>query len=306
MPYQRYGFDPTYHVIKGRWNISLGANYQRNDLGGCRKGDVYTIVKDTLTGFPPNGERSFDETNYIERFTTDFTPDNTNIFFLGFYAGKRTADRLADILYYDNHAMTLAVDGNRIYTMQYYNENLRTRKGDFILGTLDYAHSFHNASKLSSSFFYESTLLGGPTTNRNLGYPDTSIILQDEYNTNDNPLHGIRFQVDYAFKPLPIGQLETRYQFRSLDHTKDFVYDRRNKDTGVFELVIEFSSEVDLIRILHSGYAPVSGQRRRWEYNAGIRIEGMGREFILRDKAYTIDTTYKTVPGGLVPTYVKG
>lgn len=290
--HQRYGMDATYNIIKGNWNISLGANYQRNDLGGRREGDVFTIINDTLTQFPSDGERSFDEVNYSGRFTVDYIPDTTNTYSVGFYAGKRSKDRTADILYYDNHAITPATGGARAYTMQYFNENLRIRKGDFVLGSLDYARIFKNSSELTTSLLYEYTLLGGPTTNRNLGFPETSTILQDEYNTNDNPLHGIRFQMDYRWSPFSFGQLETGYQFRFLDHTGDFVYERRNNDTGEFELVPEFSSEVDLQRTLHSGYVQLSGGKGQWEYSAGTRVEAMHRDFDLRDKTNTIDTTY--------------
>lgn len=290
--HERYGVDATYNIRKGDWNISLGANYQRNDIGGRREGDVFTIINDTLTRFPSDGERSFDEVNYSGRFTVDFTPDTLNTYSLGFYAGKRSKDRTADILYFDNNGSTTANGGDRFYTFQYFNENLRIRKGDFVLGSFDYAHTFGNNSKLSTSFFYEYTLLGGPTTNRNLGFPDTNTILQDEFNTNDNPLDGIRFQLDYAWKPFSLGQLETGYQYRNLDHTGDFVYERRNNATGEFELVPEFSSEVDLKRSIHSGYTQLTGKKKKWEYAAGVRIEAMDRDFDLRDKTNTVDTTY--------------
>ncbi|MFK7811054.1 MAG: TonB-dependent receptor plug domain-containing protein, partial [Maribacter sp.] len=210
---QRYGVDATYNIRSDQWNISLGANYQRNDLAGRREGDVFTIVDDRKTQLPSDGERSFDEVNYSGRFTVDFTPDSTNTYSLGFYAGKRSKDRTADILYNDNNAISPVNGGNRLYTFQYFNENLRIRRGDFVLGSFDYAHDFKNGSKLSTSFLYEYTLLGGPTTNLNLGFPNTSEVLQDEFNTNDNPLNGIRFQVDYALKELPFGKIETGYQY---------------------------------------------------------------------------------------------
>ena len=290
--HQRYGLDATYNVRKGDWNISLGASYQRNDLGGRREGDVFTIINDTLTQFPSDGERSFDEINYSGRFTVDFTPDTLNTYSLGFYAGKRSKDRLADIIYFDNHKITPVDSENRISSFQYFNHNLRKRKGDFVLGSFDYAHSFSNNSKLSTSILYEYTLLGGPTTNQNLGQPDNTIVYQDEYNTNDNPLNGFRLQLDYKWKPFSFGTLETGYQYRNLVHTGDFVYERLNNATGVFELLPAFSSEVDLKRNLHSGYAQVSGNKDQWDYSAGIRIEAMDRDFELRDKTNTIDTTY--------------
>ncbi len=284
----KYGADFTLNYRKEKWNISAGAAYLRNDITGLRIGDVYTIINDTLTRFPSDGERSFDEESFSGRFTVDYTLDERNRFSFGFYAGERSKDRTADILYYDNHAI---YEGERLYTLQYFNENLRIRKGDFVLGSLDYEHSFRNNSRLSTSFLYEYTLLGGPTTNRNLGWPDLDFVYQDEYNTNDNPLYGIRFQTDYSM-PISFGTLELGYQYRNLDHIGDFVYDRKNNETGEWELVPEFSSSVELIRIIHSGYAQLGGSLNKWDFSAGVRMEYMDRELMLSDKAGELDTTY--------------
>lgn len=289
---QRYGADITYNYKNEKWNVSLGGNYQRNDKAGRREGDVYTIINDVMTQFPSDGERSFDELNYSGSFTLDYTPNVSNNLSLGFYAGKRSKDRTADIVYYDNHAISPVVGGNRIYTFQYYNENLRIRKGDFVLGSVDYNHKFSNDAKLSTSFLYEYTLLGGPTNNDNLGYPNTSIILQNEYNTNDNPLHGTRFQIDYALAPQDFGLLELGYQYRNLTHEGDFIYERLNNNSGLFELVPEFSSEVDLERQIHAAYAQLSKSNNILDYNLGVRTEAMDRKFDLRDKTGIIDTTY--------------
>ncbi|WP_057940243.1 TonB-dependent receptor domain-containing protein [Algoriphagus resistens] len=286
---KRYGADFTINHKKGKWDLSVGGNYQRNDINGRREGNVFTISGDTTTHFPSDGERSTDAETYSGRFTLGFTPNEYNDFSMGFYAGKKTSDRTADILYYDNHA---EVNGERLYTMQYYNENLRIRRGDFILGSLDYKHVFQNESQISGSLLYEYTMLGGPTTNRNLGYPDTGITYQDEYNTNDNPLHGTRIQVDYTASPKPFGTLEFGYQYRLLNHTGDFVYERKNSETGEFELVSEFSSTVDLNRVLHSGYGQLNGTKGKWSYSAGARVEFMDRTLDLTDRAGTVDTTY--------------
>ncbi|MFD2725113.1 TonB-dependent receptor domain-containing protein [Hyunsoonleella rubra] len=289
--HKRHGIDATYNVRTEKWNISLGANYQRNDLGGRREGDVFTIINDTKTQFPSTGERSFDEENYSGRFTVDFTPSESDAYSLGFFAGKRSKARLADIVYFDNHSVTPADSNNRDYTFQYFNHNLRERKGDFVLGSLDWTHSFNNTSELSASFLYEYTLLGGPTVNQNLGEPDRSILFQDEFNTNDNPLNGVRFQLDYKFKPFDFGTLETGYQYRNLSHTGDFIYERRTDFNDDFQLVPEFSSEVDLERTIHSGYAQLSGKSGKLEYAAGARLEVMDREFRLKDKTNTVDET---------------
>lgn len=289
--HQRYGVDATYNVRNEKWNLSLGANYQRNDLGGRREGDVYTIINDTLTRFPSTGERSFDEKNYSGRFTLDFTPNKNNTLSLGFFAGKRSKDRLADIVYLDNHAITPADSGDRVYTFQYFNHNQRERKGDFALGSLDWTHAFKNQSQLSVSILYEYTLLGGPTVNQNLGEPDRSILYQDEYNTNNNPLNGTRLNLDYQLRPFDFGTLEIGYQYRNLSHKGDFVYERRTDFNEDFALVPEFSSEVDLERTIHSGYVQLSGTKGKIEYAAGSRLEVMDRKFRLKDKSNTINET---------------
>lgn len=291
---QRYGIDATYNYRKNKWNFSLGASYQRNDISGRREGDVFTIIGDKKTSFPSDGERSFNETNYSGRFSVDFTPNENNNFSVGFFAGERSKDRTADILYFDNNAVSPVNSNNRLYTLQYFNENLRIRKSDFALGSFDYSHTFENNSKLSTTLLYEYTLLGGPTTNRNLRFPDTSVLIQDEFNTNDNPLFGTLFRLDYEFVTFDLGKLEVGYQYRFLDHQGDFIYERRTNTNEDFKLVPEFSSEIDLKRTLNSGYINLNGKKDKWEYIAGVRLEHMDRELQLQSKE--IDSEKETLP----------
>ncbi|TDT47342.1 outer membrane receptor protein involved in Fe transport [Maribacter spongiicola] len=291
--HQRHGIDATYYVKNDKWNFAFSGNYQRNDLGGRREGDVFTIINDVKTQFPSTGERSSNEVNYSGRATIDYSPDSTSVFSFGFFAGKRSNERLADIVYSDNHGISPANSNNRIYTFQYYNHNTRERKSDFAIGSLDYEHTFKNTSKLSTSFLYEYTLLGGPTVNQNLGFPDNSILYQDEFNTNTNPLNGVRFLLDYRFNALKLGVFETGYQYRNLDHKGDFVYERRPRFEDDFVLVPEFSSEVNLKRSIHSFYTQFTGQKGKWDYAAGARVEITNRTFELKDKANTVDETFK-------------
>ncbi|WP_405246379.1 outer membrane beta-barrel protein [Cellulophaga sp. Asnod2-G02] len=272
---QRYGVDATLNKRTDHWNISAGASYQRNDKTGRREGDVFIInqAENKQTFLPSDGERSFDDISYNGRFNVDFTPNKSDSYSVGFYAGKHTVDRLADIDYYDNNAVTPIGSEDRIYTFQYFNHNLRTRKGDFVLGSFDYSHVFSNESKFSASLLYEYTFLGGPTVNENLGSIDRSVLFQQEYNTNDNPLKGYRASIDYQWKPFSLGVLETGYQYRDLDHTGEFVYER----DGV--LVPEFSSDISLQRTLHSGYAQLTGTKGKWDYAGGTRLEAMNRKY---------------------------
>ena len=158
---------------------------------------------------------------------------------------------------------------------QYFNHNLRTRTGDFALGSFDYNHVFKNKTVVKTSFLMEYTLLGGPTTNQNISSSDPLEIYQDEYNTNDNPLLGTRINVDYSNIETNLGNLELGYQFRKLNHKGDFTYERKNPISEIFELVSEFSSEVNLKRTIHSTYGMLVGSKSKWNYNFGIRVEQM-------------------------------
>ncbi|WP_298494140.1 outer membrane beta-barrel protein [uncultured Algibacter sp.] len=285
---QRYGIDATVNKRNDKWNISLGASYQRNDKTGRREGEMFIIneAENKTTFLPSDGERSFDDISYNGRFNIDFTPNKKDEFSLGFFAGKHTKERLADIVYYDNHAVSPIGSDNRLYTFEYYNHNLRVRKGDFALGSFDYAHVFNDNSKLSTSILYEYTFLGGPTENDNLGHPDNSIIYQKEYNTNDNPLYGTRFNIDYKWKPFTFGTIETGYQYRDIDHTGEFVYERDGN------LVTEFSSDIELERIIHSGYVQLTGKKSKWDYAAGVRLESMDRTYTEALKSETNPNIY--------------
>ncbi|MCV9389259.1 outer membrane beta-barrel family protein [Reichenbachiella ulvae] len=275
---QRYGADFTLNYRKDKWDLALGGSYLRNDKSGRREGDVWTEIGDKRTEFPSDGERSFDETNYSGRMAVGFHPNERNDFNISIYGGKRSKDRTADI-YYDNKTYQLP-DGGQISAFDYYNENLRIRTGDFALGSFDYSHRFSNESKLSLSALYEYTLLGGPTTNRNLAtnWRQDQSIYNDEYNTNDNPLYGTRFNLDYDLAPTLLGQWTVGYQFRHLDHQGDFLYEAYDFDSDSWNIVPEYSSNLNLKRSIHSAYINLDGEGAQWNYGIGLRTELMDRK----------------------------
>ena len=276
------------------WNISASASYNRNDKTGRREGELYIInlLEDRQTFLPSDGERSFDDVNYNGRLNFEYTPNKSDRYSLGFFAGKRTKERLADITYYDNHSVSPIGSEQSSSSFSYYNHNLRIRRGDFILGSFDYDHDFSNGSKITNSVLYEYTFLGGPTFNDNVDTPEYNSIYQQEYNTNDNPLNGFRYNLDYTFKPSSFGQLEAGYQFRTLNHKGDFVYERDE------ELVPEFSSNIQLKRTIHSGYSQITGTKNKWDYTAGIRLESMNR-------SYTESLLSEAIPNNYTYDYVK-
>ena len=166
--------------------------------------------------------------------------------------------------------------GTPVDQLTYFNENLRVRRGDFIIGSLDYALRFKDNSSLKVSGLYERTVLGGPTDNANLDYPNTANILQLQFNTNDNPLDGVRLQMDYS-KNWGQTQWESGYLYRYLQHPGDFDYFDRDLDRDQWVENPLFTNSIDLRRSIHSIYSQVSGKSQKLSYTLGLRLEHFDR-----------------------------
>ncbi|GGG94584.1 TonB-dependent receptor [Parapedobacter pyrenivorans] len=268
---QRYGADVTANYRRGKWDVSLGANYLRNDNAGLRDGDVFTLVDNHKTSFPSYGERSFDKYNYGGRFNIVFTPNTRNEVSAGFFAGHKFQDRVADI-HYDNVTTELGT-GTVIGWNQYFNPNLQNKQGDFLLGNLDYSHTFSNGAKLSFSTLYEHAGLNGSTLNRNIVAADT---IQNTVSTYRNPLDGFRGKVDVAI-PIGQGMWESGYQYRLDKQHGQFVYSVKEAGETGFTTVPAFTGEVKAINQIHSVYSQYSGKSDRLEYMGGLRYEYANR-----------------------------
>jgi outer membrane receptor protein involved in Fe transport len=111
--------------------------------------------------------------------------------------------------------------------------------------------------------------------------------LQYQYNTNENPLTGLRLKADYVRK---FGDLswESGYQYRFLSHPGDFLYLDRDLKNDRWVENPEFSNRIELRREIHSLYSQVSGKRNRLSYGLGLRLEYMDRQVQLDQP----DTTY--------------
>lgn len=182
---QRYGADMTLNYKTGKWDFSTGLDYRRYDISGRREGYVNTYVGGILTEFPSDGERSFDELNYSGRASVSYTPANNQSITAGIFAGERSKDRTADILYSNQQRTRISQSellntsyyydlykenalpfnqGSVVDRITYFNENLRIRKSDFFIASLDYNYEFTDLSTLKASVLYERTVLGARPT----------------------------------------------------------------------------------------------------------------------------------------------
>ncbi|MGW8315473.1 MAG: outer membrane beta-barrel protein [Bacteroidales bacterium] len=266
----RHSVEVLYNYRKNNWDLSVGGNYNRNDLAGYREGDAYTenVADNKMTRFPSEGERSFNRYNYAARAAITYTVNPNNTISMGIFSGKRYQERDAN-LFYTNSTWTL--DGQvKIADNPYYNANKQIKQGTFTLGNVDYTHLFANKGSLTASFLYEYDNLHGTTHNRNLTEPGGSLI-QYVQNPYQKPINGYRFRLDYSV-PLGNGTLESGYQFRYDSQDGIFDYLITPEDPGQPDLD-KFRGTALSINQIHSVYSQFSESHEKLEYVVGLRYE---------------------------------
>lgn len=275
---KRFGGDLTFNYKKNKLDITVSANYLRNDVNGYREGDVFTknFANNTITRFPSNGERSFDKYNYGTKTAISYAANKNDAFSFGFYIGKKFQARRADLVY-SNTTSDLSTDA-LINQNTYFNSNLQTKEGTFTLSNFDYTHTFANKSNLITSLLYENANLYGNTINNNLDLPTKSIVLQQVSNPYSNPINGLRFKLDYSIA-IGSGKLESGYQYR-------FDKQNGNFDYIVYPLTAQpdaasFRGTAKSINHINGVYSQYSGKTNKLTYVAGLRYEYSARQVVL-------------------------
>lgn len=272
---RRFGGDITTNIRRGKWDIALGVDYKRNDNTGYRDGEVTTTLNGIHTSLPSLGERSYRREAYSGRTSLTFTPNEAHKVSASLYAGRRTEWRTADILY--RQTRTLIGETNPFERRDYYNMNMRERRGDFFIAALDYQHKFKNKGDLTTSFLFEHTELGGPTDNVNVNPENHRDTLDRQLMEEYNPLNGLRWNVDYRLPLKNNFTWETGYQFRHLVHVGEFAFKDKILNTADFVLRPEYGGDIDLTRNIHSVYSQIAKKGDRFSYNAGLRLEHTDR-----------------------------
>lgn len=277
---KRFGGDATVNYRKGKWDVSVSGNYNRNDNAGYREGDVYTknVAAGAITRFPSVGERSFKKYNYAGRTTVNFAAGTNDVISGGLFIGQRYQDREADLLYHNT--TTSFGNGALINATTYYNANTQTKEGTFTLANLAYTHTFRDKSTLGASLIYEHADLYGSTKNRNMYYPNTADTIQYVYNPYKRPISGYRFKIDHSL-PVGKGKLESGYQLRY--DTQDGQFDYLVTPLTSQPDADKFRGSLHAKNVINSLYSQYSGKAGKWEYNAGLRYEYATR---------TIDISY--------------
>lgn len=272
----RFGGYLSFQYKHGKWDLSAGGAYNRNDLAGRREGDVWTIIGNRQTRFPSVGERSTRKENYSLRGSAGYRLSGNQTIKAGISYGIRDEYRRADITY-DNTATDLHT-GAVIGKADYFNANLVRKKGTFLLADLDYTLTLARQSVLTVSGLLERDQFSGFTRNLNIRTPESVDTLQYTLNTNTRPLTGYRFKASYEV-PLWKGRLESGYQFRSWRENGEYVYLEKNANYQPWGTIPGFGGHVRVENTIHSLYSQyVVKPAANWSVTAGLRYEDANRQ----------------------------
>lgn len=276
---KRFGADITANYKKDKIDISVTANYQRNDNNGYREGDAFTkdFDSNTITRFPSKGERSFDKNNYSVKTALLYTANKNNVLNFGFYFGKKFQARRADLVY-SNNTSDLTNDAV-LKTFPYFNSNLQTKEGKFTLVNFDFTHTFSNESILTASTLYEHANLYGNTINLNMDYPAKETVFQEVNNPYTNPISGFRLKLDYAIA-IGEGKLESGYQYRNDKQDGTFGYTVNPEPSPVVDNS-QFRGTAKTNNHNNTVYSQYSGKSEKLNYVVGLRYEYAQREVLL-------------------------
>ena len=99
-------------------------------------------------------------------------PDNTYYWTINSNAGDFTANTGSFAIANNSGSFNIMptadlTTDSLINKITYFNSNLQTKEGSFVLGSFDYSHLFKNNAKLTTSLIYEYAKLFGKTINKN-------------------------------------------------------------------------------------------------------------------------------------------
>ena len=274
----RYISDFLANYTGSKGSFFVGADYRRFDIEGFRIGEIRTLLKDSLTFLPSEGIRNYKDYQFGIRSGVSYSPGKNDIFNVNWYMGEKQTDRTANLHYEEFLKIGNNTDlfnpsfGSPV--RRFFNQNLFVRTGNFQTVNADYTRNFANKSKVTVLGVYEFSVLGGPLNNIDENNKQISL---HERSEEKSPLTALRWQIDYQKALTDNKKLELGYQFRSVHHSGDFVFENLNIASQKWELDPAFNDNMDLRQQIHAAYANLNGSLTKWNYNIGLRAEYMDR-----------------------------
>ncbi len=291
--YYRWGGGISLIYQKNDLTLFGGLNHVKRNLKSFRSGDARLLQSDgSYYHMVADGERLEWQQNYSANIGLDYRLDQTSTLSAFYYFGHRNEGRTAHYIYNNffgdvNKNPIAGIDPQNRWV---YNPNTDDRTGVFHTTNIDYTKNFDNNSQLQLSFLYEhsglSWTLDNPDYDFDFANDRQKELIRSFYQSDDTPLDGFRFTIDYE-KELDNGHsLGVGFQPQYLKQTGGFEFDTLNVETNIWGVHQEFINQIDLSRGIYAGYADYSGNFGKLNFMAGLRLEYTDQTLELENPDY--------------------
>lgn len=274
----------------GKFLFYGGFNISDKNVNGARSGDARILDESTgaYKHMVASGERPEWYESHAANFGMDYKISESSQLSGSYRYGNRTAGRSAFYIYnnFFGDADKNPIPGVPVEEEWIYNPNTDNRYGKFHTFNIDFTHQIDDMSEISTSFSYENSNLSRELDNYNYEYDPITDEIGDvtlHYNqTDETPLHGYRFSIDYAKEYDNGNTLGFGLQPQFFDIEGSFNY----KDSNVS--VPEFNNGIEMTRGIYAGYVDYSGSIGKLKYIAGLRLEYTDQEMKVDNSDGTI------------------
>ncbi|NOR76531.1 MAG: TonB-dependent receptor [Draconibacterium sp.] len=289
----RYGGGINLIYIKNELVLYGGFNFNERNVNGSRTGDARLLQSDgSYYHMVAGGELPEWYKNYSANAGLDYSFSENSTISASYFYGNRNDGRSAFYVYNNFFA---DVDKNPITGIEpnnhwVYNPNTDNRYGIFHAGNIDFTQNFDNKSQLQLSLLLEHSELSRELNNQDFDFnkaADQVGELQRHFNeTDDTPLNGYRFSVDYE-KELDNGNmLGLGFQPQLVNQSGGFKYDTLNVASNQWSTNSQFNNSIDLSRAIYAGYVDYSGSVGKLNFIAGLRLEYTDQTLELENPNY--------------------
>jgi len=289
----RYGGGLNLMYIKNELILYSGFNFNERNVNGARTGDARLLQSDgSYYHMVAGGERPEWYKNYSANAGLDYSFSKNSSISASYFYGNRNDGRSAFYVYNNFFA---DVNKNSITEIEpnnhwVYNPNTDDRFGIFHTGNIDFTQKFENKSQLQLSLLLEHSELSRELNNQDFDFnkaADQVGVLQRHFNeTDDTPLNGYRFSIDYEKEFVNGNKLGLGFQPQLVNQSGGFKYDTLNVASNQWGTNSQFNNSIDLSRAIYAGYVDYSGSVGKLNFIAGLRLEYTDQKLELENPNY--------------------
>jgi outer membrane receptor protein involved in Fe transport len=275
---------------KDAFSVYTNLYYNNRNINGVRNGNARILQENgeyySLEG---SGGRPELHRNISANAGLIFDLSARSALEASYFHANRTEYRSALYLYRGTgmtgpHAPT---DGTDYWT---YNPNSGDRYGIIHNATVDYKLEFGNNSRVNAMAAWEWSGLKRDLSNPNYSYDENADRITDLQRhflqSDDTPLNGYRFYVDYRKGFVNGHELEAGIQPQYLNNRGSFSYDTLSVVQNQWGSYRSLENDFELDRIVSAAYLNYSGNAGNLSFIGGLRMEYTDQVMDIRNPEY--------------------